>query len=136
MQETAFKIFWRHLDDPLQTMGYQHVHGISPEAMLLQEEYRIVDELRMMSRIYKQQLSVAEQFSNALLEFNKQEAYSTSEGPKLISHSGTQTSIPVGTLNRARKLINNMKIRLNEYQDLEERTKEMMAKVRPPQLSK
>jgi hypothetical protein len=141
MQETAFEIFWRHLDKPLQTMAYQHTHGINPEAMLLREEHDIVEELRMMSRIYKQQLSVAKQFSNALLDFNKQEVYSTSEELKRISHSDTQTSmlhnsIPVGTLNRTRKLINNMEIRLNEYQDLEERTKELITEVRLPQLSK
>lgn len=61
MKTTAFKLFWRHLEqlsgqrlkiDPEKARLYLN---INPEGVLLREAHDIIEELKMMSRINMQQ---------------------------------------------------------------------------------
>ncbi|KAB8296990.1 hypothetical protein EYC80_002392 [Monilinia laxa] len=78
MKTSAFELFWRHLQilsgqrlkiNPEKARFYLN---INPEGLLLREAHDIVEELRMMSRIYLQQLQVTQLFSKALETINGQ----------------------------------------------------------------
>jgi hypothetical protein len=166
MKTIAFEGFWRHLDkmhlnnprpasiEEIEESARIYL-DVNPEGMLLREAHDIMDELRMMARIYFQQLRVAKHFSKNLQDLNEQTAPLTSKellqgvnrnlevmssrqvGTKLdsdmnpiVPHSDEnaarlQRSIPDGTLYRVRNLLEDLEIRLNELQDLEESTKEI-----------
>jgi hypothetical protein len=76
MKTVAYKTFWRYLS---KSNGTHHESADTdfvatallylnrnPEGELLQEAYSIIEELRMMTNIYNQQLHVAESFSQHL----------------------------------------------------------------------
>jgi len=128
---------------------------VNPEGKLLREAHDIMDELRMMVRIYFHQLRVTKHFSKNLYDLNEQEAPLTSKellqgvnrnletissrqmGNNLDSdmHSimpytveepaRLRKPIPDSTLYRVQNLLEDLEIRLNELQDLEESTKEI-----------
>ncbi|KAE9371635.1 hypothetical protein N431DRAFT_441610 [Stipitochalara longipes BDJ] len=166
MKTIAFEGFWRHLDNMhLNSPQLTNIEAIeasariyldvNPEGMLLREAHDIMDELRMMARIYFHQLRVTKHFSKNLHDLNEQEAPLTSKellqelnrnleginsrqtGAKLDSDMHTivpradkevarlHRPIPDGTLYRVRSLLEDLEIRLNELQDLEESTKEI-----------
>jgi hypothetical protein len=169
MKTIAFEGFWRHLDN--MHLNNPHLTNleaieaieasariyfdVNPEGMLLREAHDIMDELRMMARIYLHQLRVTKHFSKNLQDLNEQEGPLTSKellqgvnrnledissrqtGGKLDSDIHTiipqpdeeaaklQRPIPGGTLYRVRNLLEDLEIRLTELQDLEESTKEI-----------
>jgi hypothetical protein len=166
MKTIAFEGFWRHLDkvhfnNPRMTSieaieeSAHSYFDLNPEGMLLREAHDIMDELRMMARIYSQQLRVTKHFLKNLQDLNEQMVPLTSKellqgvnrnlevissrqtGTKLDSdmHSivphpdddaaRLQRPILDGTLYRVRNLLEDLEIRLNELQDLEESTKEI-----------
>ena len=83
MKTVAFENFWRHLDklhlsNPhISDMEYIEAAArvyldVNPEGLLLREAHDIMDELRMIGRIYLQQLRVSKHFSKALQDINEQ----------------------------------------------------------------
>ena len=81
MKTVAYETFWRHLDK-LNAAGRQLVDfevtarsylNINPEGELLKEAHDIIEELRMMARIYTQQLHVLEDFSRHLENIHQQD---------------------------------------------------------------
>lgn len=131
---------------------------VNPEGTLLREAHDIMDELRMMARIYFQQLRVAKHFAKNLQDLNEREVplnqtellqgltrtlevissrqAGTTLDPDMhaiipqtveatSTNQGPQRPIPDATLYRVRNLLEDIEIRLNELQDLEESTKEI-----------
>lgn len=90
MKTVAFESFWRHLDkmhlsnphitdmEYIETAARVYL-DVNPEGMLLREAHDIMDELRMIGRIYLQQLRVAKHFSKALQDINEQVSPPTSK---------------------------------------------------------
>lgn len=133
---------------------------VNPEGTLLREAHDITDELRMMTRIYCQQLRIAKYFSKTLQDLNEKESPLSSRellqglkrtledmssrqtGSSLDGHmngfthhadekgSKVYRPIPDSTLNRARNFLEDIEIRLTELQDLEENTKDITEHVR------
>lgn len=133
---------------------------VNPEGTLLREAHDIMDELRMMARIYFQQLRVTKHFSKNLQDLNERETPLTSKellqgmkrtlevmcsrqtGPTLDGDmhgiipytdeeaAGLHRPIPDSTLYKVRNLLEDIEIRLNELQDLEASTKEITEHVR------
>jgi hypothetical protein len=173
MKTIAFEGFWRHLENmhlnnPHLTdidaiEAYSRIYlDVNPEGTLLREAHDIMDELRMMVRIYLQQLRVTKHFSKNLQDLNEQEAPLTSKellqglNRNLEAMSSRQTGttldsdlhgiiphtdknaaalhrpIPDSTLYKVRNLLEDIEIRLNELQDLEESTKEITDHVTLP----
>jgi hypothetical protein len=89
MKTVAFESFWRHLDkmhlsnphitdmEYIETAARVYL-DVNPEGMLLREAHDIMDELRMIGRIYLQQLRIAKHFSKALQDINEQASPPTS----------------------------------------------------------
>lgn len=127
---------------------------VNPEGTMLRETHDITDELSMMARIYLQQQRVAAHFSKALQEINEQKAPSTprqllkdinrtvddidarqagtyveGDGYGILPATNQETSrpkpIPDNTIQRARGLLEDIRIRLGELQDLEGNTKDI-----------
>jgi len=81
MKTVAYETFWRHLDK-LNATGRKTADfeataraylNINPEGELLREVHDIIEELRMMARIYTQQLHVLEDFSRHLENMHQQD---------------------------------------------------------------
>ncbi|CAG8983892.1 hypothetical protein HYALB_00005531 [Hymenoscyphus albidus] len=81
MKIVAFEAFWRHLDR-LSESDRQHIDlestarkylNINPEGKLLKEVHDIIEELRMMMRIFSQQKTVAADFVEHLRTLHDQE---------------------------------------------------------------
>ena len=76
----AFEVFWGHLrnldmsqhSDKFESFQ-RYILNINPEGVLLREAHDIMDELRMMRRIYDQQLSVATDFLKHLQDLHDHE---------------------------------------------------------------
>jgi hypothetical protein len=73
MKTVAYAAFWRQLENLNADHEFVDFEvtarsclNINPEGELLKELYNIIEELRMMTRIYTQQLSVVESFSRQL----------------------------------------------------------------------
>ncbi|KAH6719497.1 hypothetical protein BKA61DRAFT_714014 [Leptodontidium sp. MPI-SDFR-AT-0119] len=81
MKTVAYETFWRHLDKLNATdrqladfeVTARSYLNINPEGELLKEVHDIIEELRMMSRIYTQQLHVLEDFSRHLENMHQQD---------------------------------------------------------------
>lgn len=81
MKTVAFEGFWRHLDKlsesdrqfvDLETTARKYLN-INPEGKLLKEVHDIIEELRMMMRIFAQQKTVADDFAEHLRTLHDQE---------------------------------------------------------------
>lgn len=76
----AYATFWQHLDKlnaidrhlDFEATARTYLN-INPEGELLKEAHDIIEELRMMSRIYTQQLNVLEDFSRHLENIHQQD---------------------------------------------------------------
>ncbi|KAH8787787.1 hypothetical protein F5883DRAFT_400901, partial [Diaporthe sp. PMI_573] len=70
----AFEAFWSQagLEENGKGRPNPRYLYINPEGVLLREAQDIVEELRMMTRIYVQQLGAVEDFRKSLLRWNKQ----------------------------------------------------------------
>ncbi|KAG8159647.1 hypothetical protein KVR01_010284 [Diaporthe batatas] len=70
----AFQSFWAHAGSLKRGEGRPSPRylSINPEGVLLREAQDIAEELRMMTRIYVQQLGAVEEFRNSLLRWNRQ----------------------------------------------------------------
>jgi hypothetical protein len=114
MKTIAFEGFWRHLENmhlnnprltDIEAMeaSARIYLDVNPEGTLLREAHDIMDELRMMVRIYFQQLRVTKHFSKNLQDLNEQEAPLTSTellrglNRTLEVMSSRQTSTNTGT---------------------------------------
>jgi hypothetical protein len=108
MKTVAYETFWRHLDK-LNATGRKVADfeatarsylNINPEGELLREVHDIIEELRMMARIYTQQLHVLEDFSRHLENMHQQDEKNAPKklvdvmleiknllGPRLAPHS-------------------------------------------------
>jgi len=171
MKTIAFVGFWRHLEklhlkdphlrdiDVIEAAARLYL-DLNPEGVLLREAHDIMDELRMMTRIYLQQLRVTKHFSKTLQDLNEQQSPATSKellrglnrtlddinarqthttlnsDANIVlpienaERSRPQKPIPDSTLYRARNLLDDIEIRLNELQDLEDNTEEITSHVR------
>jgi hypothetical protein len=108
MKTVAYGTFWRHLDKLNATdrqladfeVTARSYLNINPEGELLKEIHDIIEELRMMSRIYTQQLHVLEDFSRHLENMHQQDEKNAPKklvdvmleiknllGPKIAPHS-------------------------------------------------
>lgn len=81
MKTVAFEAFWRHLDKlsesdrkamDLESTARKYLN-INPEGKLLKEVHDIIEELRMMMRIFAQQKTVADDFAEHLRTLHDQE---------------------------------------------------------------
>ncbi|KAK0103966.1 hypothetical protein ONS96_005071 [Cadophora gregata f. sp. sojae] len=81
MKCISFESFWRQLDK-LSSNDYQEADleatarrylNINPEGELLRETHDIIEELRMMSHIFTEQLHVVEQFTSHLQHLKEKE---------------------------------------------------------------
>lgn len=80
MKTLAYETFWRQLDK-LNTsdrqLGFEATArsylNINPEGELLKEVHDIIEELRMMARIYTQQLNIIEDFSGHLEKMHQED---------------------------------------------------------------
>jgi hypothetical protein len=81
MKTIAFETFWRHLDklseadkkfQNLEEVARKYLN-INPEGKLLKEVHDIIEELRMMMRIYAQQQTVVQDFKEHLITLHEQE---------------------------------------------------------------
>ena len=80
MKTVAFETFWRHLDKlseaDRQYQNFENVArkylNINPEGKLLKEVHDIIEELRMMTRIYNQQQTVVNGFKDQLETLHEQ----------------------------------------------------------------
>ena len=79
MKSQAFEVFWRHLrnldkldDGDNWGSSQRYILNINPEGVLLREAHDIMDELRMMRRIYDQQLGVVKDFFKHLKDLHEQ----------------------------------------------------------------
>jgi hypothetical protein len=85
MKTVAFETFWRHLDELSKAdHGFQNFEeaarkhlNINPEGKLLKEVHDIIEELRMMARIYTQQQNVVQRFKDQLHNLHEQERKET-----------------------------------------------------------
>lgn len=76
----AYETFWRHMDKlnasdrqlDFEVTARSYLN-INPEGELLKEAHDIIEELRMMARIYTQQLDVVEDFSRYLENIHHQD---------------------------------------------------------------
>ncbi|KAG9229786.1 hypothetical protein BJ875DRAFT_177511 [Amylocarpus encephaloides] len=80
MKTMAYETFWRHLDKLNATdrhLGFEATArsylNINPEGELLKEVHDIIEELRMMARIYTQQLNIIEDFSGHLEKWHQED---------------------------------------------------------------
>lgn len=80
MKTVAFEAFWRHLDKlsesdrqamDLESTARKYLN-INPEGKLLKEVHDIIEELRMMMRIFAQQKTVAVNFAEHLQTLHDQ----------------------------------------------------------------
>ncbi|TAQ87980.1 hypothetical protein B7494_g3667 [Chlorociboria aeruginascens] len=164
LKTIAFEGFWRHL----QKLNASNIHeldmeatartylNINPEGELLREAHDIIDELRMMTRIYNHQLHVAEAFHKSLQSLNEQDTPEKgllSQMKQIVSlldqpqngsvsrHSrassdvsslnfSSSKQIPEATLQNAADLIASITLRRNELQDLENNTREISDQLR------
>lgn len=165
MKTVAFESFWRHLDkmhlnnprltdiEAIESSARIYL-DVNPEGMLLREAHDIMDELRMIGRIYLQQLKVAKHFSKALQDINEQASPPTSvelvkdvrttiedindlrtktwpDGGARILNGNVKNAkepkkpIPDHTIYRARYLLEDIENRQNELRDLEDNTSEI-----------
>ena len=85
MKTVAFETFWRHLGDlnaaergsrDFEETARKHLN-INPEGKLLKEVHDIIEELRMMARIYTQQQNVVQRFKEQLHNLHEQERKET-----------------------------------------------------------
>jgi hypothetical protein len=79
MKSQAFEVFWRHLRNLDKSpngdnwgSSQRYILNINPEGVLLREAHDIMDELRMMRRIYDQQLGVVTDFFKHLKDLHDQ----------------------------------------------------------------
>jgi hypothetical protein len=81
MKTVAFETFWRHLDklsvadrqfQDLEEVARKYLN-INPEGKLLKEVHDIIEELRMMMRIYNQQHAVVQDFKDHIDTLHEQE---------------------------------------------------------------
>ncbi|KAH8676422.1 hypothetical protein BGZ60DRAFT_258152 [Tricladium varicosporioides] len=83
----AFETFWHHLDkmsaSERQLAGFESIArsylNINPEGELLREAHDIIEELRMMTRIFTHQLSVMDLFSEHLAALHDKQRKPTSD---------------------------------------------------------
>jgi hypothetical protein len=85
MKTVAFETFWRHLTElnkadhsfqNFEEAARKHLN-INPEGKLLKEVHDIIEELRMMERIYTQQQNVVQRFKEQLHNLHEQERKET-----------------------------------------------------------
>ena len=135
LKTVAFENFWhqtridalrKNRDSADQEVVRTYLN-INPEGALLNEIQDIMEELRMMSRIFNQQSQVVKEFKKALekladLETSQQQPHKLVEKlPRTISRvSLTQPSIPQVTIADAGDLINMISDRIAEIGELEE----------------
>lgn len=104
---------------------------VNPEGDLLRECHDIIDELRMMQRIYHQQLEVVKHFSKMLNDLytdslsrspstNNLSNATNSMNGTLHLNASPHRSIPKNTLGRAKELEVEIKSRFTELTDLED----------------
>jgi len=167
----AYETFWRHLDKlnasdrqlDFEATARSYLN-INPEGELLKEAHDIIEELRMMARIYTQQLNVLEDFSRHLENMHRQDekkspielrdimleiknllgtrnAPHSAEDPLAAQHNHSPAQngsvVPYGTVNGnsvtpdassisestvefAQRVCNNIKLRRQALQELEE----------------
>jgi len=153
MKTIAFQVFWKHLhrlgpldSDEIDEETLAKVYlNINPEGKLLREAYDIIEELRMMARIYTHQLRVVKQFQKSLHRINgfsngvsgqltelpleNSEMVPIQNGHLQLSKRLEQHtlchSIPSSTLAKASDLIDDITDRRGELQDFEENTRDI-----------
>lgn len=139
----AFEGFWRNMKERnLNPQNYsysgtgQKYLDINPEGALLRESQDIAEELRIMLRVYNQQLNVVKDFSKALRHMNGESKNETDEVRKLmkilqarqeqstgVSDNGNAQEkgiVPESTIQEANDLLELIRNRKLEIQDLED----------------
>lgn len=92
MKCISFEAFWRQLQK-LSSSDHQQADfeatarrylNINPEGDLLRETHDIVEELRMMSHIFNEQLHVIDKFTNHLQNLKEQEEKKETTETKML----------------------------------------------------
>ncbi|RFU33017.1 hypothetical protein B7463_g3326, partial [Scytalidium lignicola] len=144
MRTIAYESFWHHLQmlnyTNLQQFGVERMAriylNINPEGVLLGEAHDIMDELRMMIRVFVHQLYVAKKFHKSLRSLKEREAVvvNSSNDSSTVSSNKPDVKPPErqgsgineSTIQNVHDLIENIEGRRHELQDLEENTKQII----------
>ncbi|KAM3067868.1 hypothetical protein ACMFMG_011353 [Clarireedia jacksonii] len=156
MKTIAFEGFWRHLGklngsgakiDPEMERIYLN---INPEGELLREAHDIIEELRMMARIFTEQLQVAGRFSKSLEKINGQTEpmqesihvlhailhelekanCKTENGHADISLAVDTKAIPSDTIHHSFDFVERVSSRRKEIEQLEESARDIAEQLR------
>jgi len=154
MKTSAYETFWSQmrLDSLKESQTEKSIRAylnVNPEGTLLREAQDIVEELRMMSRIFTQQYQVVKDFKKALEKLNeqedrRQEPEAAKQLRKILEDSGmvpgghvgeglkTQYSrVPKSTILNAVEVLDQILERRNEIEELEEGAKRTSQQVGP-----
>lgn len=141
MKTIAFETFWSQmrmdsLKDPLaqsENSAIRAYLNVNPEGALLRECQDIVEELRMMSRIFTQQSQVVKDFKKALEKLNEKDdrmQESTASLRKILQDSESIGSdnthysrVPKSTIINAGEVLEQILERRTEIDELEEAAK-------------
>jgi hypothetical protein len=138
MKTIAFETFWSQmrmdsLKDPLaqsESSAIRAYLNVNPEGALLRECQDIVEELRMMSRIFTQQSQVVKDFKKALEKMNEKDDRrheSAASFQKLLENAelsgGESHRVPKSTIINAGEVLEQILERRTEIDELEEAAK-------------
>jgi Mg2+ and Co2+ transporter CorA len=141
----AYESFWRNMEIRSMKIAQNGTNGsakhsyldINPEGTLLRESQDVAEELQIMLKIYNQQLHVVRDFRKILGHMNGESKNETEEvrtlikllrqnpslagdRPKQTLHQEVALPVPESTIQEANDLLELIRNRKAEIQDLEE----------------
>jgi hypothetical protein len=136
MKTVAYQGFWQNLkeltladhqlaDSEVTARSYLN---INPEGELLREIHDISEELRMMTRVYNDQVQVLEEFFIHLEKMLPHDNNSPTNGEKTKEIKAVK-AIPKSTKDSAKKVCNDIILRRKQLEDLEKHSEMVSGQV-------
>jgi hypothetical protein len=142
MKTVAYQGFWQNLKELTladhQLANYEVTArsylNINPEGELLREIHDISEELRMMTRVYNDQVQVLEEFFIHLEKMWPYDKNSPTNG-KQTKEIKAVKAISKSTKEAAKKVCNDIMLRRKQLEDLEKHSEMVSGQVCFPALS-